>query len=409
MKIALVTENTYCGGLDSFLVTLVEAWPAAADELVLICNQDHPGLDVIRRRVSRPLTIIGHDLPLAMRWLIPLGRLPGGRILAKVLSPLARYAALAAQIAGMHRLLARIAPDRVMVVNGGYPGGDSCRAATIAWNTIRKHRPKAVHNFHNLAYPPRWWERPMEALVDRWVGRCSAAFIAVSDACARSLPTNRPAASAEAPVRHVLNGILPPATTLSSDIRTELGIAIDAPLALMLGTYEARKGHDMLLTAFSHTVAALPDARLVICGFGYEHDWQRVRALVRQYGLEGKVHLLGFRDDVPALMAAADLLVVASQTFESFGLTLVEAMAQSVPVLATTVGGVPEVVGNPAEPDHAGFLAAPHDCEHYAERMTQLLGDATLRQRLGAQGHARYLRLFTAQRMATNYAALIRA
>lgn len=404
MRIALVTENTYCGGLDSFIVTLVEAWPHPEDELVLVCNHDHPGLEVIGRRVTRKLAILGHRLPLASRW---LARLPAGPV-AKALSPLARYGAFAAQLLGMRRLLGKLRPDRVMVINGGYPAGDSCRAASIAWDQIRGTRPKAVHNVHNLAYPARWWEAPLERLIDARVGQASAAFIAVSEACAASLPANRPdAVAAGTPVGHVHNGILPPPEPAAA-LRAELGIAADAPLALMLGTYEARKGHELLLRAFAKVVAGLPEARLVICGFGYPHDVARVEALVAAHGLEGRVHLLGFRDDVPALLRAADVLVVASQSFESFGLTLVEAMAQRVPVLATRVGGVPEVVGGEDEPDCAGFLVAHDDCDAYADKLERLLADEGLRRRFGEQGHARYSRRFTAARMAGEYAALVR-
>jgi glycosyltransferase involved in cell wall biosynthesis len=66
------------------------------------------------------------------------------------------------------------------------------------------------------------------------------------------------------------------------------------------------------------------------------------------------------------------------------------------------------VVGEENEPDRAGFLVAHDDCQTYAEKLEALLADPALRRRFGEQGHARYLRRFTAQRMAGEYAALVR-
>jgi len=287
MRIVLLTENTYCGGLDSFIVSLVEAWPDPTDELMLICNHDHPGLEVIRRRVRRPIAILGHAQPLAGRCLRRLHRLPGGNYLAKAASPLIRAGCFLAQLIGMGRLLAKVNPDRLMIINGGYPAGDSCRAATIAWDRLRGARPKAIHNIHNLAYPPRWWDRAAEQAIDRRVGRAAAAFVAVSRACAEALPANRPAAvAAGTPVTHIYNGIAdPPAAALGTDVRAALGIPAAAPLAVMLGTYEPRKGHEMLIAAFARVAARVPTAHLVICGHGYPADRERVGLADSHLGL----------------------------------------------------------------------------------------------------------------------------
>ena len=405
MKILFFTENSYCGGLDSFLVTLADHWPSAGDELVLLCNRNHPGLEVIRRRVRRPLKIVGHDLPMAAAWLERLRRLPGGRWLAKAASPALRYLVFLLQVRRVGALLRAVDPGRLMIGNGGYPAGDSCRAAAIAWDRLRGDRPKAVHNVHNLAYPPRRWDALPEGLIDRRVGKASLAFVAVSRACAASLPANRPDAAGQAPVIHVYNGIAePPPVAASGWLRAELGVAAGTPLALMLGTYEPRKGHAFLIAAWRRVYAALPGAQLVICGHGTPAERAHVADLVKRAGLAGCVHLFGFRDDVAGLLAETDVLVVAAQAFESFGLTLVEAMAQRVPVVATAVGGIPEVVGD----DEAGFVVAPDDEAGYADRVAALLADPALRRRIGERGFARYHRLFTACRMAEEYARLIR-
>lgn len=207
-------------------------------------------------------------------------------------------------------------------------------------------------------------------------------------------------------VTYIYNGIAAPKTSTAQNLtlHEELGIAPDAHLCLMLGTYEPRKGHDFLFRAFRQVVDAVPDAHLLVCGFGYPEEVERVKGLVEQQGLSGHVTLQGFRRDVDTMLAQADLLLVASQAFESFGLTSVEAMANRVPVVATRVGGIPEVV----EDGDGGYCVDPDDVAGYAARVISLLQDRELHKAQAEKGYARYRRLFSAERMADAYAALIR-
>ena len=120
----------------------------------------------LRRRIDRPYRVAGYDFLLLGAL---LNRQAGNRLLnllRKPFTPLLRYLFLFHYVRRIKRLLAAENPDRVMVVNGGYPAGDANRAATIAWGALRGTRPKALHNVHNFCVPPRWWERPLEALAD---------------------------------------------------------------------------------------------------------------------------------------------------------------------------------------------------------------------------------------------------
>lgn len=407
MKILFFTENNHSGGLDSILVSLINHWPHVDDELVLICNRSHPGLGVVGKRARRPVEIIAHEIPLLWQWKarVDATHLPG--VIKKGLSVLMRYPFFWYWRRAAKKLFVQQGADRLMIVNGGYPAGDSCRAAAIAWADAAKDKPACIFNFHNLAVPARWWERRAEDLIDRLVARSSKAFVAVSSACADSMGA-RPAIASSGKVGYIYNGIAQPDAVspgAAADVRREFGFTGETPMCLMLGTYEPRKGHAFLLEAFARVLEKQPSARLVICGYGYEDDILRVESLVRKRGLEYRVRLEGFRDDVAALIEAADVLLVSSQEFESFGLTIVEAMARSTPVVATDVGGIPEVVGR----NEGGYCLAADDVKGYAERIVSLLGDAGLRKRTGDTGCLRYRKLFTAKRMAREYADIIRS
>jgi len=399
MKVLIVTENAYSGGLDTFLITLINSWPNAEDRLTLVCNTNHPGLSFVRRSVVRQCEVIGHDYPLP--W--PTTTMSRARRL--LLFPfrlLERQLLFVRYLRIFRELFDRTGAERLLVVNGGYPAGLTCRAATVAWGMAGR-RPQSIHNFHNFSHPPRVWERPFEYVIDRLVHRHAGAMVSVSRICALSLE-NRSAFRGSTKVTHIPNGIsYRPAKATRAEVRAELGVPPDAPLLLMLGTYEVRKGHEFLLQAFGQVLETSPFAWLAICGFGYPAEIERVRAAVASLSLDDRVLLLGFREDVPDLLEASDILLVPSQASESFGLTIVEAMSHSVPVIATRIGGIPEVI----EDGDGGYLVARDDVVGLARRIVLLLGDEALRREQGRRGLARFEERFGAERMARAYAEML--
>jgi len=129
------------------------------------------------------------------------------------------------------------------------------------------------------------------------------------------------------------------------------------------------------------------DARLVLVGDGPEFG--RTRDLVAELGLADRVSFVGIVDEVAPLLAAADLLLLPSET-ESFGLVALEAMASSVPVVASRVGGLPEVV----EHGVTGYLAPVGDVEQMADFSLRILSDCEVRRRFGEAARQRAVSLF---------------
>ncbi len=118
-------------------------------------------------------------------------------------------------------------------------------------------------------------------------------------------------------------------------------------------------------------------------------DYGRTQALVHELGLADRVHFVGVVDEVAPLLSAADLLLLPSET-ESFGLVALEAMASGVPVVASRVGGLPEVV----EHGVTGYLAPVGDVEAMAEFSLRILSDCEVRKRFGEAARERAVRLF---------------
>jgi glycosyltransferase involved in cell wall biosynthesis len=159
------------------------------------------------------------------------------------------------------------------------------------------------------------------------------------------------------------------------------------------------KGQTDLLHAMREVVRVRPEARLVLVGDGARRPLVERRA--RQLGIAEHCHFLGHRRDVAAILARAQLAVSASHA-EGISNALLEAMAAGLPVVATAVGGTPEIVRDGED----GFLVPPGAPAALARRILELLEDAPLRSRLGARGRRIVEREFSIDAMRASYDAL---
>jgi glycosyltransferase involved in cell wall biosynthesis len=397
LKILLFTEIYDCGGIDTFIVNLINSWPNIEDSFVIIANADYPGLNIVEKRVKRPTEIIRHNIKTYPNLFKKSNFL---HCLKRFASPILRYIFICINTLLLRKLLLKSKADVLMVVNGGYPGGDSCRAASISWGMF-SGKPKSIHNYHGIVQKAAWHSSMQERLVDWFLCRYVNQFVTVSRAAAESMLV-RPQIFCKNLTSYIHNGldVVSDASVTVKGIREDIGISSTTPLCLMLGTYDPGKGHLFLFKAFKKILEVVPNAHLLICGYGLPHEIKQVSGYLRDMQLNDHVHLMGFRTDISHLLDSSDVLVVASQVYESFGLTSVEAMAHKVPVVATDVGGIPEVVVN----GEGGYCVGSNDVDSYARCIVLLLKDEVLRQEQGERGYKRYQDFFTAETMSSGYA-----
>ena len=156
-----------------------------------------------------------------------------------------------------------------------------------------------------------------------------------------------------------------------------------------------------LVEAMGIVIKEDANIRLILVGDGPER--QRIELLVKELRLQNHVLMTGFRSDVPDLLRCSDILVLCSDN-ESAGLTLLEAMSSGLPVIATKVGGVPEIVTD----GRNGFLVAPRSPEEIAERILKLNADRELRIRMGEEARRTVLEHFTADKVIPMYEEVYR-
>lgn len=185
-------------------------------------------------------------------------------------------------------------------------------------------------------------------------------------------------------------------------LRAAFGLAEDEATLAMAAQFIARKGHRTLLAALPAVLAAHPRTRVLLFGRGPEEP--EIRALAARAGLSERIVFAGFRDDLPRLLPAVDVMVHPA-SMEGLGVALLQAAACGLPIVAGRAGGIPEVV----RPGLNGELIEPGDHAALAAHLNRLLGDAALRRRYGEAGRAMVLAGFSVEAMVERHRALYRA
>jgi glycosyltransferase involved in cell wall biosynthesis len=177
-----------------------------------------------------------------------------------------------------------------------------------------------------------------------------------------------------------------------TSIRALLGLNEETVTIGFVGRFSPGKGHEELLAAAGILSKKFANIRFLVVGeasHGEERYEQKIRALARSLELEKTVTFLGYRTDIPELMAAFDIFAFPSHA-ESFGVVLIEAMAMERPVVSTNCDGVLDIVVD----EETGLYVHPRNSAELAEGLARLTRDASLRERMGKAGRKRVERLF---------------
>ena len=177
-------------------------------------------------------------------------------------------------------------------------------------------------------------------------------------------------------------------------LRKSLGLREKQPVAGIVAMLRPEKGHETFLRAAARVLEKIPDACFLIIGEGEERP--RLEALVSGLGLNGKVHFLGMREDIPALLHLMDAAVLSSRpVVETLSNAVLEYMAAAKPVVSTRVGSLAEQI----EEGKTGYLVAPGDSEAMAEKIIGLFQDPSRASEMGKAARLKVLKSYTLEAM----------
>jgi glycosyltransferase involved in cell wall biosynthesis len=181
-------------------------------------------------------------------------------------------------------------------------------------------------------------------------------------------------------------------------LRNGLGLSSEALIVTTIGRLQWGKGQHVALSTAAQVVHQCPKSQFLIVGdalFGIEKDYPlRLRSLIAELNLTDHVKMLGHRSDVPAILAASDIVLVPSVYPEGFGMVTVEAMAAAKPVVATDTGASPEIITQ----GETGLLVPPNSPEALGEAIMRLLANRELRHAMGVKGQQVVRQRFTVER-----------
>jgi len=225
----------------------------------------------------------------------------------------------------------------------------------------------------------------------RWKYRQVDLFICVSEAIRRMLIGDGVPASRVVTVNEGIDiGHVEAAP--KADLHSELWLPHNSPIVGNVAALVPHKGQRHLIEAAALVVKKVPDARFVIAGEGELRP--SLERQIKEHHLEKHVFLAGFRPDILSVHKAFDIFVMSSVT-EGLGTSLLDAMACGKPVVATTAGGMPEVVTD----GRTGLLVPPRDHAAMADAIVRLLQDPVVRAEMAAAGEARVRAKFSVERM----------
>ena len=395
MKILIFTEIYDSGGIDTFIINLINNWPETNDEFILISNEDYPGLINIKNRVSKSVSFQSYknkDFLSKTQYSFTY------KLLSLLLSPFyfINY------VLYFYAYFNKYSYETMLVVNGGYPGGIKCIAASIA-SKLSNFNAKNIHNVHNLAQKKQLHTFIQEYFLDLMLSLAVDDFVTVSNAAAKSF--NSSSRLFNSNISFIYNGISEEKLSEQYDhnLLKNLKISNDDRLCLMLATFEKRKGHEFLLRSFVEVIAKIPSAKLLMSGFGLPYEKEYVESLVKELNLSNNVVISDFQSDIDTLIRRASFLVLPSQSYESFGYVLVEAMLRKKPTIGTNIGGIPEVIVN----NSTGYIVQKNHISLMAERIITLLTNKELSIKFGENGYRVFINKFTAKKMSLSYYKLI--
>ena len=354
LRVLQVVGNSVIGGAESHVLTLARALDPARYSVAVVCPRPGPLVDALQDdRV--PVHVVDMVKP----------------------APDDEYELSLPALGALHSLVRRWRPN--LIHSHLYPAH---LHASVA-GELAGHAA-LVTTAHTLVVRPG----------DAWLARMTACrVIAVSRAAKARLVANGVPARR---VRVIYNGIEPryfaDEAESATRLRQQLGIAAAAPVVGIIARLSLEKGHDAFLAIARDVVARRPDSRFLIVGTGPTAT--TLEAQSAALGLREHVVFTGARRDVTALNHVIDIFLLPSRE-EALPLAVLEAMAAGRPVVASAVGGVPEVVVD----GETGFLCPPEDRACFLRAVEMLLAQPDLRARLGLAGRQRVRRYFGVRQM----------
>ena len=390
MKICFFTENSYKGGMDKFVYTLANNWPNKEDEITILCNSSHPGYEDINNQLNPKNVIKPSNIVLSWELKSTIANyLP--RNIISIISFVLKYLLFPYQIFKLYIYFRNSNFKKLFTINGGYPGGYSCRAAPIAWYLAKKQKSKMA--CLSAIKKTIWYAAPFEYLLDKILSFSLDELIFPSQyvkdtQSLRSSLKNIPSTV-------IYNGIDKYPIDFHS-VKNNKIIKF-----LMLATYEKHKGHSLLLESFKKVIENFncTNFQLTIAGYGTNEQRRNIIDEIKLKNLNEFVNLLDFQENVLELYQATHAVIIPSIKYEALPLTAIEAMSLQIPIITSDTGGLKEIFSLNKD---IGLISSPSSSS-MSKNIYMFIQNPDKHKIYGQHGINTFIKYFTSEVCAAKY------
>jgi glycosyltransferase involved in cell wall biosynthesis len=232
--------------------------------------------------------------------------------------------------------------------------------------------------------------------LDLWLTRSADRVVAVSEATGRFLERNGIPRSRIRVIHNAIDPLVYQLDNSGTEFRQRYGVGLHHFLVGVIGRLSPEKGHTLFLRALSQVVKVIPQTRAVFVGEGKEAE--RLEVMARARGLADRLTFAGYQAEISSIYSALDLVVIPSLT-EGLPNVLLEAFLHRRPVVATAVGGIPDVM----QGELSRWLVPPGDAVALADAIISALQSSRLRTESAEAGNQRIREIFTPEHRAAQF------
>ena len=392
MKICFFTENSYKGGMDKLIYTLANNWPSNDDEITILCNRSHPGYNDIKEKLKPQHHINNSNILLLLELKSYFNNfLP--TIIVSFISFVIKYLLVPYQIVKLYILFKKSDFDKLLIINGGYPGGYSCRSASLSWYLAKKKKSPMV--CLSTMKEIIWYSYPFEFIIDKFLTYSVSKFIYPSLFVKKTQKYRSTFSSIDSLV--IYNGIDQfPIIKNTCNVKNK-----NTTNFLMLATYEEHKGHVLLFDSIAYLIDkySYQDYKFTIAGYGTDSDKTRLLREISVRNIGKYINFLDFQRDTYQLYKQSDAVIIPSIKYEALPLTALEAMSLEIPLITTDIGGLSEIFSL----NYNIGLISSTSPGALSENIYNFITNKGDRENYGKNGYQTYKKYFTSEACAYKY------
>jgi glycosyltransferase involved in cell wall biosynthesis len=369
MKTGFFLQNIAQGGLDTFVVNLLNGYEHKSKK-VLFCNYDHPGIKNLKKKIKTKAEIIPYK-----NYLYKKNYLKNENILIffikKIIIKFLRILLFIFQILEFKKIFKKEKIDKLLIINGGYPGGKACYAAAIAYNLFSKK--KCSISFHaNPRYNLLDKIDLFQKLINFYISKITKNLIFPSNSCRKSyriIPSLNKIKKKV--IYNGLNFFITKSNISTRKYKKKLNIVNMDKIISIIGIIEENKGQYFAIKIFKEIITKYKNVHLIICGDFNKKYKNFFLKRIFELGIKKKVTFIPHINNVDLIYKLSNIILIPSQEKESFSYVALESLKYKKPVVASNIGGLPEIIKNNIN----GFIINKDNAKEFEKKILYILNN----------------------------------